>query len=52
MRFREKKKISSFEGEDVNSDEDIELKMSVVGRKMTESITKKGKNNGLLLTFN
>jgi hypothetical protein len=42
MTFRAKKKFSSLEGEDVNSDEDIELKMSVVGRKMTESITKKG----------
>lgn len=38
--------------EEISADEDIDIKMSVVGRKMTERITKKGKNLHIYATFN
>ncbi len=37
--------------EEITSDEDIDIKMSVVGRKMTERITKKGIIHILLSTY-
>ena len=32
----------SQNNEDIEIDEDVDMKMSIVGRKMTESITRKG----------
>lgn len=40
MRFIRKR--TGSKGSDMDIDETVDLKMSVVGQKMTESITKKG----------
>lgn len=50
MRFIRKR--TGSKGSDMDIDETVDLKMSVVGQKMTESITKKGIISNYLISLN
>lgn len=43
MVFSQRKATNTSMEDDLNFDDDVDMKTSVVGRKMTESITQKGK---------